>query len=52
MSDNPTNTLSCPRCQTTDIRLVDDNDADYPETRIEWYRCQQCNYEFTKVLSA
>jgi transcriptional regulator NrdR family protein len=44
--------LRCPCCQTTDIRLVDDNDADYPETRVEWYRCQQCSNEFTKVLIA
>jgi transposase-like protein len=51
MSDIPTNSLGCPRCQTTHVKLVDDNDADYPETRIERYHCQQCNYEFQKVLT-
>jgi len=45
-------TLSCPSCDCRDIELVDDNGAEYPETRVEFYRCNQCSDEFRKVLSA
>jgi len=44
--------LRCPNCQTIDIELVNDNGAEYPETRVEWYRCVHCNNEFRTVLSA
>jgi DNA-directed RNA polymerase subunit M/transcription elongation factor TFIIS len=45
-------TLSCASCGRTDVQLVDDNGAEYPETRVEFYECQHCNNEFRKVLSA
>jgi DNA-directed RNA polymerase subunit M/transcription elongation factor TFIIS len=45
-------TLSCPGCGTIDIELVDDNGAEYPETRVEFYECHDCGNEFRKVLTA
>lgn len=45
-------TLRCAACDCVDVELVDDNGADYPETRVEFYECQQCGNEFKKVLTA
>lgn len=45
-------TLSCPECQTTDIQLVSDNGAEYPETRVEFYECNGCGYDFREVLAS
>jgi hypothetical protein len=44
-------TLSCP-CGGTDVELVDDNGAEYPNTRVEFYECHRCGDEFKKVLTA
>lgn len=44
-------TLRCPKCNGA-VRLTDDNGAEYPETRVEFYECQQCGHEFRKVLTA
>lgn len=45
-------TLRCAACDCTDVELVADNGAEYPETRVEFYECQQCGHEFRKVLTA
>lgn len=45
-------TLSCPDCGCTDVELVDDNGAEYPETRVEFYECADCGKRFQKVLTA
>jgi len=44
-------THTCPMCDGP-VQIFDDNGAEYPETRVEWFRCQTCNHEFRKVLSA
>ena len=44
-------TLACP-CGSTAVTLVDDNGAEYPETRVEHYECDECSNQFQKVLSA
>lgn len=45
-------TLRCSECDCTDVVLVWDNGAEYPETRVERYACQDCGHEFRQVLSA
>jgi DNA-directed RNA polymerase subunit M/transcription elongation factor TFIIS len=45
-------TLDCARCGCRDIELVDDNGAEYPETRVEFYECRGCGREFREVLTA
>ena len=45
-------TLVCPRCECVDVELVADNSATYPETRIEFFECRDCGYEFREVLVA
>jgi ribosomal protein S27E len=45
-------TLSCYDCGSIDLALVSDNGAEYPETRIEDYRCEDCGNEQRKVLVA
>ena len=47
-------TLSCPTCGTIDVELIDDNGAQYPETRVEFYECRDsdCGRTFRKVLTA
>ena len=45
-------TLTCPACDGHDIELTDDNGAEYPETRVEFYECHHCGHEFRKVLTA
>jgi hypothetical protein len=35
-----------------DVRLVDDKGAEYPETRIEWYECVDCENRLRKTLTA
>jgi len=45
-------TLHCPACQSVDVVLDEDNGAEYPETRVEWYECNQCGNYWRKVLTA
>lgn len=45
-------TLRCDVCDCTHVELVDDNGAEYPETRVEFYECQQCGHESRTVLTA
>jgi uncharacterized Zn finger protein len=45
-------TLSCPSCGTIDVDLVDDNGAEFPETRLEFFECRGCGNEFRRVLTA
>lgn len=45
-------TLTCPACDSVDVDLVDDNGAEFPETRVEFYECRQCGWEFKEVLTA
>jgi len=42
----------CPACGSSDWVVVDDNGAEYPETRVEECECNQCGNEFTNVLTA
>ena len=42
----------CDDCGCTDLRLVWDNGAQYPETRVERYECADCGHENRKVLTA
>jgi len=44
--------IRCPACDGTDMRLVADNGAQYPETRRERYECADCGRSKTVVLSA
>jgi Zn ribbon nucleic-acid-binding protein len=44
-------TLRCEACDGPVI-LVDDNGAEYPETRVEFYECDQCGHRQRKVLVA
>jgi Zn finger protein HypA/HybF involved in hydrogenase expression len=44
-------TLTCNDCGGP-LRLKDDNGAEYPETRVEFYECPNCGNEQTKVLTA
>jgi len=44
-------TISCPACGTIDVELTDDNGAEYPETRVEFYECRNCAATFRKVLT-
>jgi len=45
-------TLRCPQCDCLDVQHVSDNGAQYPQTRVERYECQDCRHEFTKTLIA
>jgi len=45
-------TVRCPDCRSPAVEIVEDNGAEYPETRVEWYRCQICSEEFRKTLRA
>lgn len=45
-------TLQCPTCNSRDVELVDDNGAEYPQTRVEFYECHDCRHEFKEVLVA
>jgi len=44
--------MTCPNCQSSDWVVVDSNGADYPETRVEQCKCNNCENEFTNVLTA
>lgn len=44
-------TLRCNACDGA-VRLIDDNGAEYPETRAEFYECQACGHEQRTVLTA
>jgi len=44
-------TMRCPQCDG-EVRVVGDNGAVYPETRVEELRCQICGHEFTHTLTA
>lgn len=45
-------TLRCGACDCIDVEMTDDNGAEYPQTRVEFYECRDCGHEFRKVLSA
>ena len=45
-------TLRCPDCDCTDVELVWDNGAQYPETRVEKFECADCGHTFRQVLTA
>ncbi|MXR52327.1 hypothetical protein GRX03_12025 [Halovenus sp. WSH3] len=45
-------TLSCPACGCTDVTMVADNGAEYPQTRVEFYQCVDCSERFREVLTA
>lgn len=45
-------TLRCHNCESIDVELTDDNGAEYPEPRVEFYACNQCGNRFKKVLTA
>lgn len=45
-------TIQCPDCETVDVELTDDNGAEYPQTRVEFYECRNCGHTFSKVLTA
>lgn len=45
-------TLTCENCDCIDVEMTDDNGAEYPETRIEFYKCRDCGHEFRNVLVA
>jgi hypothetical protein len=45
-------TLTCPTCDGLDVKMTGDNGAEFPQTRVEFYECQQCGDEFQEVLSA
>jgi DNA-directed RNA polymerase subunit M/transcription elongation factor TFIIS len=45
-------TLQCPRCKSRDVALTGSNDADYPETRVEFYDCRSCQRNFRQILHA
>ena len=42
------------RCRNCDgiVVLVDDNGAEYPEARVEFYECDECGLEQREVLTA
>jgi len=44
-------TLRCNVCDGP-VKIVDDNGAKYPQTRIEHYECEVCGHKQTEVLTA
>ena len=44
-------TLDCNNCGGP-VQVYDDNGAEYPETRVEFLRCQDCGHEQKNVLVA
>lgn len=44
-------TLRCSGCDCTDVELVDDNGAEYPEIRVEFYECRGCGNRWRQVLT-
>jgi len=44
-------TLRCDVCEG-EVRVYDSNGAEYPETRVEFLRCQNCGHEQKNVLVA
>lgn len=45
-------TISCSRCDSEDVTMESSNEAQYPQTRIEFYVCNQCEKRFRQVLTA
>ena len=45
-------TIRCPSCGCVDMQLIDDNGAQYPQTRRELYACADCGREKSVVLTA
>jgi len=43
--------LRCPDCDSPAVEIVNSNGAEYPETRVETYECDN-GHEFKKVLTA
>jgi DNA-directed RNA polymerase subunit RPC12/RpoP len=44
-------TLRCEHCGGVVI-LVADNGAEYPQTRVEFYECDECGHEQREMLVA
>ena len=44
--------MACPDCDSTNVEIVDDNGADFPETRVEFWECNQCGRHYREVLVA
>ncbi len=44
-------TLRCNNCDG-EVEIIDDNGAEYPETRIETYECILCGHRQTITLTA
>lgn len=44
--------MPCDACGSDDWIVVDDNGAEFPETRVEECECQNCGNEFRNVLVA
>jgi len=44
--------MTCENCGSTAWEIVEDNGAEYPETRIEQCECNNCGHEFRNVLVA
>lgn len=41
----------CPSCDGTAWRVIDTNEATYPEPLVETRRCPTCTHEWTEVLT-
>jgi hypothetical protein len=44
-------TIQCD-CGSSDVTLLWDNGAEFPETRVEKYECNDCGSSFRKLLTA
>lgn len=44
--------MPCDACGSSDWVVVDDNGAEFPQTRIEECKCNNCGAEFRNVLVA
>ena len=44
-------TYTCTNCNGA-MELVNDNGAEYPETRVEFYECVDCGHRTRQVLTA
>lgn len=43
--------MTCPECGSSAWQVVGSNDAEFPETRVEFCECE-CGAEFRQVLVA
>lgn len=44
--------IRCRACGCTHLKLAWDNGAEYPQTRVETYRCVECGNRETVELTA